>query len=85
MDTPVLGFYSCPDGFLIGEYFEGRGTYTAEFRLECTQYGFEAHIYDDAFELIPKLDKLWKKSRDIYSIEHMENFLLSIGLKKIEE
>lgn len=85
MDTPVLGFYSCPDGFLIGEYFENRGTHTAEFRLECTQYGFEAHIYDDAFELVSRLDKLWKKSREIETMEDMEKFLLSIGLKKIEE
>lgn len=82
-DTPVLGFHNCSDEFLIGEYFEEKGTYTAEFRLELTRYGFEAHIYDDAFELILKLDKLWKKSKEIETMEDMEKFLLSIGLKKL--
>lgn len=82
-NQPILGFWSYSIGFLIGEYYP-QGGHTAEFRLEWSPIGFQAHIYDDAWKLIlnPTLEKLWSKTKDITTMRDMESYLINIGLVK---
>ena len=84
-NQPVLGFWSYSDGFLIGEYFP-QGGCTAEFKLELTAIGFEAHIYDKSWKLIlnPILEKLWNKTKEITTMRDMESYLINIGLMKLD-
>ena len=82
-NEPILGFYNYSNEFLIGEYFSNGGC-TAEFKLVKTVYGFQAQIFDDAFELVlnPKLKKLWKMTKNVHTMRDMESYLISIGLVK---
>lgn len=80
-NTPFLGFWSYSNFFLIGEYFPNGGC-TAEFKLEKTVVGFKAEIYTQAFALVPRLEKLWIKTKEITTMRDMESFLISIGLRK---
>lgn len=82
-NQPILGFWSYSNGFLIGEYFP-QGGHTAEFRLEWSPIGFQAHIYADAWKLIlnPTLEKLWDKTKEITTMRDMESYLINIGLVK---
>ena len=84
-NQPILGFWSYSNGFLIGEYFP-QGTHTAEFNLELTAIGFEAHIYDKSWKIIlnPILEKLWDKTKDITTMGDMESYLINIGLMKLD-
>lgn len=82
-NQPILGFWSYSNGFLIGEYFP-QGGHTAEFNIELTAIGFQAHIYADAWKLIlnPTLEKLWDKTKEITTMRDMESYLINIGLVK---
>lgn len=80
-NIPFLGFWSYSNFFLIGEYFPNGGC-TAEFKLEKTVVGFKAEIYTQAFALVPRLEKLWIKTKEITTMRGMESFLISIGLRK---
>lgn len=84
-NDPVMGFYRYPIEFLIGEFFPN-GTCIAEFLLIQTYIGFKAEIYDDAFNLIrnPKLKKLWDKPNSICTMQEMENYLINMGLTKLD-
>ena len=84
-NQPILGFWSYSGGFLIGEYFP-QGGCTAEFNLELTAIGFQAHIYDKSWKLIlnPILEKLWNKTKDITTMRNMESYLINIGLMKLD-
>lgn len=84
-NQPILGFWSYSNGFLIGEYFP-QGGCTAEFNLELTAIGFEAHIYDKSWKLIlnPILEKLWDNIKDITTMRDMESYLINIGLMKLD-
>lgn len=82
-NQPILGFWSYSNGFFIGEYFP-KGGHTAEFSIELTAIGFQAHIYDKAWKFIlnPTLEKLWSKTKDITTMRDMESYLINIGLVK---
>lgn len=82
-NAPFLGFwsYSNSNFFLIGEYFSNGGC-TAEFHLIKTPMGFKAEICAQCFALIPHLEKLWTNTKEIITMQDMESFFISIGLKK---
>ena len=84
-NQPILGFWNYSMGFLIGEYYP-HGGHTAEFRLEWSPIGFQAHIYADAWKLIlnPTLEKLWNTTKDITTMRDMESYLINIGLVKCD-